>query len=58
LAPSPLQKSRDLINRILDSKRVSEGRYVREFEERFDKLLGKEDLLEIKDVRIIINKDS
>jgi dTDP-4-amino-4,6-dideoxygalactose transaminase len=33
-------KSRDLINEILDSKRVSSGKYVREFEERFARLLG------------------
>jgi len=34
------KKSRNLINDILDSKRVSSGRYVREFEERFAGLIG------------------
>lgn len=34
------QESRDLINRILDSGRVSNGRYVREFEERFAGLVN------------------
>ncbi|MDO8743016.1 MAG: DegT/DnrJ/EryC1/StrS family aminotransferase, partial [Candidatus Azambacteria bacterium] len=34
------QKSKDLIGQILDSGRVSTGRYVREFEERFADLLG------------------
>ena len=34
------QKSKDLISQILDSGRVSSGRYVREFEERFAALLG------------------
>jgi len=33
------QKSKDLINEILDSKRVSSGKYVREFEERFAELI-------------------
>ncbi len=34
------KKSKDLINKILDSGRVSSGKYVREFEERFAKLVG------------------
>lgn len=34
------QKSKNLINEILDSNRVSSGRYVREFEKRFAKLTG------------------
>lgn len=34
------QKSKDLINEILNSKRVSSGRYVREFEKRFASLIG------------------
>ena len=34
------KESKELINRILDSGRVSSGKYVREFEERFAKLIG------------------
>ncbi len=34
------EKSKELINKILDSGRVSTGKYVREFEERFAKLMG------------------
>jgi len=34
------QESRDLINKALDAGRVSNGRYVREFEELFAKLTG------------------
>lgn len=34
------QKSKDLINEILDSNRISSGKFVREFEERFAKLIG------------------
>lgn len=34
------KKSRSLINSILDSKRVSSGKYVREFEESFAGLIG------------------
>ena len=34
------KKTRNLINKILDSKRVSSGKYVREFEERFAGLIG------------------
>ena len=34
------KKSKDLINKILDSGRVSSGKYVREFEERFAELIG------------------
>ncbi len=34
------EKSKDLIKGILDSKRVSSGKYVREFEERFAALTG------------------
>ncbi|MDO8668949.1 MAG: DegT/DnrJ/EryC1/StrS family aminotransferase, partial [Candidatus Buchananbacteria bacterium] len=34
------QRSKDLINQALDSGRVSSGKYVREFEQRFAKLIG------------------
>lgn len=34
------EKSKDLIEEILNSKRVSSGRYVREFENKFAKLTG------------------
>ena len=34
------QKSKDLIKEILDSERVTTGKYVREFEEKFAKLIG------------------
>lgn len=34
------QKSKDLVNEILDSKRVSCGKYVRQFEDRFAELIG------------------
>jgi len=34
------KESRDLLNKVLDSGRVSSGKYVREFEERFAKLVG------------------
>ncbi len=34
------ESSKKLVNQILDSKRVSSGRYVREFEDRFAKLVG------------------
>ena len=34
------RESRDLLNKALDSGRVSNGKYVREFEERFAKLVG------------------
>jgi len=34
------KKAKELINSILDSGRVSSGKYVREFEERFAKLVG------------------
>lgn len=34
------KESRDLLNKVLDSGRVSNGKYVREFEERFAKLTG------------------
>jgi dTDP-4-amino-4,6-dideoxygalactose transaminase len=34
------KRSRDLVNEVLDSKRVSSGKYVSEFEERFAQLLG------------------
>jgi len=34
------QKSKELISQILDSNRVSSGKYVREFEDRFAKLIG------------------
>lgn len=34
------QKSKDLIKEILDSSRVTSGKYVRQFEERFAELIG------------------
>ncbi len=34
------QESRDLIDKIIDSGRVSNGKYVREFEEKFAKLVN------------------
>jgi len=34
------KKSKKLINEILESKRVSSGKYVREFEKKFAKLVG------------------
>ena len=34
------QKSRDLINEALDSNRVSCGKFVRQFEKRFARLIG------------------
>jgi len=34
------KESRDLLDEVLDSGRVSNGKYVREFEERFAKLTG------------------
>ncbi len=34
------EKSRKLINKILDSNRISSGKYVREFEKRFAELVG------------------
>ena len=34
------QESKDLVSRILDSGRVSSGKYVREFEEQFAELTG------------------
>lgn len=34
------QKSKDLIKKILDSNRVTSGRYVRQFEEKFAELIG------------------
>jgi len=33
-------KSRELLDKALDSGRVSNGKYVREFEERFAGLVG------------------
>ncbi len=33
-------KSRTLINEILDTNRVSNGKYVRQFEEKFAHLIG------------------
>ena len=32
------EESKDLVKKILDSSRVSSGKYVREFEERFAKM--------------------
>ncbi len=37
---SVTQKSKDLIREILDSNRLTNGRYVREFEKRFAEILG------------------
>lgn len=34
------ERSKKIINEILDSKRVSQGKYVREFEKRFAELIG------------------
>ena len=34
------KESRELLDKVLDSGRVSSGKYVREFEERFAKLVG------------------
>lgn len=34
------KKSKELINEILESKKVSSGKYVREFEKKFAKLVG------------------
>ncbi|MBA7582551.1 GDP-perosamine synthase [subsurface metagenome] len=34
------KKTKELINEILESKRVSSGKYVREFEKKFAKLVG------------------
>jgi len=34
------KKSKELVNKVLSSGRVSSGKYVREFEERFAKLVG------------------
>ncbi|MCM8832698.1 MAG: DegT/DnrJ/EryC1/StrS family aminotransferase [Candidatus Omnitrophica bacterium] len=34
------EKAKKLVNEILDTKRVSQGKYVREFEEKFAKLVG------------------
>jgi dTDP-4-amino-4,6-dideoxygalactose transaminase len=34
------KESRDIVNKVLDSGRVSNGKYVREFEERFAQLTG------------------
>jgi len=34
------KKSKELINEILESKRVSSGKYVREFEKKFAQLIG------------------
>lgn len=34
------KESRDLLNKVLDSGRVSNGKYVREFEDRFARLTG------------------
>jgi len=40
-------KTKNLINKILDSKRVSSGKYVREFEERFAGLIGTEEAVAV-----------
>lgn len=41
------RESRDLINKILDSGRVSSGKYVREFEELFAKLVETEEAVAV-----------
>src|SRR3989338_7163510 len=39
--------SRQLISQILDARRVSSGKYVREFEERFASLIGVKDAVAV-----------
>ena len=34
------ERSKKIINEVLDTKRVSNGKYVREFEKRFAALIG------------------
>lgn len=41
------QKSRDLINEALDSNRVSCGKFVRQFEKRFARLIGTKDAVAV-----------
>jgi dTDP-4-amino-4,6-dideoxygalactose transaminase len=41
------EKSKDLIAKILESNRLSGGKYVREFEKRFAKLLGIEEAVAV-----------
>lgn len=41
------EKSKKLINQILDSNRVSSGKYVREFEKRFAKIVGSGDAVSV-----------
>jgi dTDP-4-amino-4,6-dideoxygalactose transaminase len=41
------QESKDLIREILESNRVSSGRYVREFEERFAELIGSKEAIAV-----------
>jgi len=46
-AISITEESRNLVNKILDSGRVSAGRYVREFEKRFAKLIGTKEAISV-----------
>lgn len=41
------KESRDLVNKVLDSGRVSNGKYVREFEEKFAGLTGKKEAVAV-----------
>lgn len=41
------RESRDLINKILDSGRVSNGKYVREFEEKFAQLVNAKEAIAV-----------
>jgi len=41
------EKSKKLINEILDSGRVSSGKYVREFEEKFAALIGRKEAVAV-----------
>ena len=41
------QKSKELVSRILDSNRVTNGKYVREFEKRFAELTGTKEAIAV-----------
>jgi len=41
------QKAKDLVNEALDSGRVSNGKYVKEFEERFAKIVGTKEAIAV-----------
>ena len=41
------EKSKELIRQALEAKRISSGKYVREFEEKFAKLLGVEEAVAV-----------